>query len=503
MRRNFSPRLRFGIDSTAMLVYLITVYIWGLHVYPLGRDFVQLKLNGVLMPLGARQLFAWEINTFGASPVGYHLVNLVLLYACMQCIYYVAPRIIKGPHWLGTLSATLFMANPVHTESVLNLSGVADLLPCLAALLALATYCAYRNEEKFSRFVISMLAFMFAVLAYRQNVGLVLVYLLYEWLICKSGQRSLAQLIPHIIISIVAYYLNESWMYWNDLTFQRIFVPLYLIFYPIGLLPENAHRLFEMPWLAWVATAAVLGVLALLYRKVRRRALLFGLLSASVVRLAQTSVPVDPVHLIGGGQLLLSNAFFNMALVTVFLHMMYHPKWAKPVIVMTTWMCIIFFVMEIRTVFVWRHAGYEVRAFQQQAAEQPAPFCLLPNIQFYRGAPMCLSESIAYDTLFSRRIPAQSILPLNTSSSLRGVTCRVENWTATGGDIVLEGKKLQDLLRAPYAIGELGGQEFCDNLILQTTHVSPTELRIHVTPNAGSSLAPALIPLLDQFPSID
>ena len=495
--------MRLGIDSTAMFVYLMTVYVWGLNAYPLGRDFEQLKLNGVLMPLGVRQIFAWEIDTFGASPVGYHVVNLVLLYACMHCIYYLAPRIIKGPAWLGTLSATLFMANPVHTESILNLSGIADLLPCLSALLALVAYCAYRNEENTTRYVISMLAFMFAVLAYRQNLGLVLAFVFYERLICRAGQRRLVQLIPHILISIGAYCLNKPWESWNELTYQRIFVPIYLIFYPIGLLPENARRLVEMPWLAWVAGAVIIGLLALLYRKVRRRAILFGLLSAIGVRLAQTSVPVDPVHLIGGGQLLLANAFFNMALVTVFLHMMYHPKWVRPVIVMTTWMCIIFFAMEIRNVLIWRHAGNEVRSFQQQAAKQSSPFCLFPDIQYYRGAPMCLSESIAYDTLFSRRIPAQSILPLNTSVALRKLSCRVINWTPTEGNIMLEGKNLADFLKAPYALSVLGGQEFCDNVILLTTRVTPTSLHIRVTPNANSSLAPAFIPILDQIPSLD
>ncbi|MCX5771469.1 MAG: hypothetical protein NTZ09_14540, partial [Candidatus Hydrogenedentes bacterium] len=164
-----------------MLIYLLIVYAWSLSLYPLGRDYAALADPTSLPPI-AGKLFAWEIRAFGGSPYGYHAVNLVLLYGCMMALYRFVRLAIPGPFWLGTLAAALFMANPVHSEAVLNLSGVGDLVPAFLALLALVAYAQHRAGPRGWTGVLALAAFALAVLPYRQNVMLIIVPALYVWL---------------------------------------------------------------------------------------------------------------------------------------------------------------------------------------------------------------------------------------------------------------------------------------------------------------------------------
>lgn len=485
--------MRFLIDSGCMAAYLLLVYVWGLTVHPLGRDYAHMAAQGAKLPLLAKSIFAWELQTFGVSPVGYHVVNLILLYACMQCVYHLTQSVVRGPVWLGTLAATLFMANPVHTESVLNLSGVGDLVPCLAALLALALFAAGRRAEPALITELWPAAFLLAVL-YPQNAFLIVA------LVCvvtftdePERPQSLGFLLPGLMMTILAAFLHRSWLHWEAWRPDRMFAPLYFIFYPIGFLPENAVRFAASPWLGWLAAAVVLALVVLLQRKVRRGAVWFGVISMLGVRLAQGKAGIDPVHLIGGGRLLLANAFFVIAAVAVFHRMMDHPKWRRPVVMLTTWLCVAFFVLQIRAEFAWRDAGARVRAFQQQAAAAQAEFGILPDIRYYRGAPMCLSESVAYDTPFSRKCSGIPLLTLDAFESLAKPAWQVEEWTPDGGLVLLDGAKPEYLLAAPYELARIGGVQSNGRARAERVAGSGDAWHIRITPGGDAKLPAACL----------
>ena len=418
---NTGPR-RFGVDAAAMLIYLLIVYVWSLSLHPLGRDYAALADPGSLPPI-ASHLFAWEIRAFGGSPYGYHVVNLALLYGCMLALYRFVRLAIPGPFWLGTLAAALFMANPVHSEAVLNLSGVGDLIPAFLALLALAMYAEHRAHPRLWTGPAAVTVFAVAVLPFGQNVMLLAAPVLYVWL--KSREPAGAQcasaaacalcatlLVPLAAITALAMAFHSDLLTPANLDPARMFAPLYLIFYPSGLLPETAYTLHRNPWLGWIAAVAVLIIVALIYRKARRPAILFGLASMAGVRLYQGGF-IDPVHMIGGGALLVPNALFNVALVGLFNRIAEHPKWRRPVIMTTTLLAVIFFAMQIAFIMHWREASLVVRKGQAAAALSAAPVGLIPDYRAYRGAPVGLSESISYDTPFSRRIEYVSLLRID------------------------------------------------------------------------------------------
>lgn len=408
-------------DAIAMLVYIGIVYVWSLSIHPLGRDYALLEARGHGLPFPLGHFVAWEVAAFDSTTFAYHLVNLALLYGCMQCVYHFVRWTVGGPAWLGALAAVLFMANPVHSEAVLNLCGVVDLAPALFALGVLAAYAAHAKAPRQWKYALALALFALAVIPHPQNAFLVLALALFEWLVVEEGKRRFIRLAPFAAIAVGAWRLHAAIFTLSALNPARMFAPLYFLFYPLGFLPETARRFHEQPWLGWLAAVVVIALLWLIYRKARHPAMLFGLLAMPAVRLFQGEHFIDPVHMIGGGQLLLANALFVTALVALFLQMMHHPKWRHQIVAFTTMLCLVFFGLQIHAIFAWRHAAQEVKQFQTQAyAAQPdGPLGVIPDYECFQTAPLCLSASVCADTPFSRRTPVQSLLPLNYVKGMR------------------------------------------------------------------------------------
>ena len=481
-----SGKRRAALDGTAMLIYLCLVYLWALWLYPLGRDYAFLAEQGANMPFLAGRLFAWEVGAFGSSPVGYHLVNLAFLYACMLCVYRFVRLSVKGPFWLGTLAATLFMANPIHSESILNLAGVADLVPALLALLALTAYAELAAKPRLWRWALALIYFALAVLPYRQNAALVLVVVLYEWLVVDKAARRWWRVVPFAVIAFDAWAGMPSLWAWPSYNLTRMFAPLYFVFYPLGFLPETARTFHVHPWLGYLAVLVILAVVGLVYRKARRPVILFGLLGMVAVRFGQGFDFVDPVHLIGGGRLLVANALFNVALVALFFRMMDHPKWRQPVVVWTTVLCVVFFALELRCVAAWHRAGDFAERFQEQAAgaagEQVG---IVPDYQYYRGAPMCLSESVAYDTPFSKAVPAVPLLQLNCMN-LQSTHVMLDSWTAATGTVVLQAPNVLDLAPYPYTLVRPNATQRTDGALVTTRERGQNQLTLLIRSRNGA-----------------
>jgi len=96
-------------------------------------------------------MFALEYEVFGLSPIGYHLINIILYGLLGIFIYRIAliylPRY-KSSHLLldlAFLSSVLYVAHPVHTECVANIKGrdeILSMLGCVAVLYMIARYLA-------------------------------------------------------------------------------------------------------------------------------------------------------------------------------------------------------------------------------------------------------------------------------------------------------------------------------------------------------------------------
>ncbi len=424
-------------DSFLLMFYTALVYAWGLTVHPMGRDYAAMATNGESLPFLARSIFAWEVQTFGASPLPYHLVNIVAFYGCVWCVMHLTNFTVRGLWWLGTWAGAVFMANPVHTESILNLSGIGDSIPAFFALLAITAYAYHAYKPRNWTYGFALVTFAFAITPYPLHAFLFIIIVMFEILITRPENRHFPRLMPYLLMGIgaVLYHFPELKQLAVDP--GAWFGPLYFTFYPIGFLPENAAAMHHQPWLGWVAAFAVFAILMLIYRKARRPAILFAGLAMIVVRLFPSARSIDPVHLVGGGELIVASGFFTVAFAAVAYRCMDHPKWKVPIVGMTTAFAIAAALVQIRAELNWRAAGAAVKTFQASAIaasdrDNGEPIGVLPDWRYFRGAPMQLSESIRYETPFSRALSPQSIIELDAKSLLNDAVT-LESWDESGG----------------------------------------------------------------------
>lgn len=462
-----------------LLIYTSFVYAWGLGTHPMGRDYAVLAGAGEGLPALSAALLRFELAAFGAHVLPYQLLNLALLYASVVFVYQLTLRVVTQPPWLGNFAAVLFMANPVHTEAVLNMTGSTDLLPCVAGLGALAAYAAWTETRTFLALAAAGSATAFA-LHFPTNLPLLLVMALYEGLVRDPDSRRFRNLALPAVLTVAALALHAPSLDWTPDP-VRMWAPLYFILYPLGFLPESAHRFHAHPSAGWAAALVVATVILLILRKAGRTSIVFGLLGAFAARLVIPDRPVDPVHLVGGGQLLLANALVTVSVAALFLRMMDHPRWRMPLAASTTVIGAIFFALQIHANLVWKEAGREVRAFQAKAAAQAGTVGVLPDIQYSATAPMMLSQSIAYDTPFSRALPHRSLLPIHRLPD-EAADIEIRAWTPDEGLLAIRSEYLRRAAPWPYGLATSGKLRTPDVLIETSSDSEPGKALLRIVP---------------------
>ena len=114
-------------------------------------------------------LFAAEWQLFPGNPGVAHLVNALLYGGIGLTLFAVLRRMARGkPIALPLLASLLFVAHPLHTESVANIKGAEDLLACLFVLLALLHVLRHADSGK-GRFLAAAAGFFFLALVSKES----------------------------------------------------------------------------------------------------------------------------------------------------------------------------------------------------------------------------------------------------------------------------------------------------------------------------------------------
>ncbi|MBI2433750.1 MAG: hypothetical protein HYV26_12860 [Candidatus Hydrogenedentes bacterium] len=409
-----SDRNQILVYLTALGVYTAVVYGGSLSVFPLGADYVRLA-HPELLWKGQATLLKAEMALFGTSIPAWHLFNVLLLYLCSVCVFFLTRALLGRPLWLASSADVLFMANPAKSEVVYNLTGALHLAPALAGLLSLFLYARSRQIPGHWRYVLALLLFVLAVHLERTMAALTVPLLLLHVCIGKAPARG--EWLRGLTAIAVAGYLfllvaPPSEFYWPALA------PLLLVVYPIGLLPSTVALCNSYPILVWAAVVSTAGLLAVIHWGARHPVFLYGVTGAVGVALFGTILPVDLVHMIGGGQLLVPMALIHLALAALCQSILRHPKWRKLMVLLTAIWCVVFFVLQVRMGMIWKEAGTMVQQAQEEVAalarNSPGETIgLAPDYQYYQGAPFMLSAALSFDTPFSTALPVQSVFPLH------------------------------------------------------------------------------------------
>lgn len=426
-------------------VYLLLVMGWTVVLPPMGRDCCPADIMDPTVTLDS-----WCDLVLGrmASVPAYHVAALLLLYLCMVFVFFLTRLATRGPWWLGSVAAVVFMAHPVKVEAVLTVSGVAmELIPTAACLGGLLMYAAPPPRPLWRALAWDAAAVVLLVFGAIMNwaatgLGLSILVLPFLWdlFVVPRGERRpfrLARplLVPFILFGVSGYYwvIRDMDLALTGAFFlcAHPFTMIGLLLYPLGILPETRDALAANP--VMLAAGGVLAGMAGLWaaRRLKSPAVLFGLLSMVLLSfwngLPETITcnrpfetfpkdsngapfwPVDPVHFANGGWLTLATAFMGITVAGGFAALLRHPRWRKPAVALSTALCVGLMVLHGIVNLQWVSAGQKLREFRRTAwalaKEHPGETLVVaPDIGYAGFAPLSYAESLNSDNPFEHTL---------------------------------------------------------------------------------------------------
>lgn len=145
-------------------------------------------------------VFWIEYHLWGTSPLGYHLIN-ILLHAVNTLLLWVILRrlAICG----GFLAAAIFALHPVHVESAAWIVELKDVLSGMFYLLAFLIYTYFVGERKRGIFILSIFFFICAMLSKSIAVSLPFAIVIWLWWEGKLDKKEAAPLTIYFIIALI------------------------------------------------------------------------------------------------------------------------------------------------------------------------------------------------------------------------------------------------------------------------------------------------------------
>lgn len=121
-----------------------------------------------------------DSQLFGANPMGFHLVNVVL-HALNAALVFLLLRSATGAGWRSAFVAACFGLHPLHVESVAWIAERKDVLSTLFLMLTILFYSGYVKQEKRSMYVLSLVAFALGLMAKPMLVSTPVLLLLLDF----------------------------------------------------------------------------------------------------------------------------------------------------------------------------------------------------------------------------------------------------------------------------------------------------------------------------------
>jgi len=121
-----------------------------------------------------------DCGLFGLNPAWHHLTSLLFHIANALMLFWVLKRM-TGAVWQSAFVAAVFALHPLNVESVAWIAERKNLLSCLFWLLTIAAYLCYVRRPSVSRYLLTLLVFVMALMSKPVAVTLPLVLLLLDY----------------------------------------------------------------------------------------------------------------------------------------------------------------------------------------------------------------------------------------------------------------------------------------------------------------------------------
>lgn len=280
-------------------------FIWDDDAYLTNNTvlFAPDALRRIWFELGATiQYYPLVFTTFwiehhlwGANPVGYHVVNILLHAMAAVLVWRVLVRLeVPGAAW----AAAIFALHPVHVESVAWVTERKNVLSIIFYLLAIRAYVPFLRADAITPssrlqgpYVASFLWFVAAVLSKTSTVTLPVTLLLFHW--WKSARIRVSDVVrvaPFFAASLAAglvtsyvekHHVGAADAEWTLTFTERILVAGRAVCFYLGKLITPVDLAFiyhrwtvnasdAVQWLFPALVAIALGSTLFLHRRIGR-----------------------------------------------------------------------------------------------------------------------------------------------------------------------------------------------------------------------------------------
>jgi len=251
----YFPSLTNGIMDWDDKEYLNNPYVNNLSLSGIVKIFF-VYIHGnyhplTLLSLGIDRLIA------GESPFIFHFTNLLLHLLNSFLVFLLVKRLTQN-NLLAALTFILFGVHTLHVESVAWISERKDVLYSFFYLLSLIIYTTYASSRKGMYYGLSLLFFLFSLLAKGQAVVLVAILPFIDYMKDRKwfSIKVLSEKIPFFLLSLIfgwiAFRAQESG---NAIHFEAFTLPERFAFASFGLtqyliksiLPIHLSALYPYP----------------------------------------------------------------------------------------------------------------------------------------------------------------------------------------------------------------------------------------------------------------
>ena len=226
-------------------------------------------------------LFWLEHKLWGLTPLGYHLVNLLLHTGVVLLLWRLLRRLEVPGAWFA---AAVFAVHPLHVESVAWVIGRKDILATLFYLSSVLAYIRFtempRGGRRGGHYLLAVALFVFGLLSKSITITLPVALLLWHWwrhgrVTLADGSRTLPFFLVGLGIALAdyAYYVGIDPISFAYSPLERgLIAARALVFYAGKLLwPAGLTGIYPR-WepgigdlLAWGCAAGFAAVVAVLW----------------------------------------------------------------------------------------------------------------------------------------------------------------------------------------------------------------------------------------------
>ncbi len=181
-------------------------------------------------------------HVLGKTTYGYHIVNLGF-HALNAILLYFLIFLLFKRELLSLLTALFFAAHPIHTNSVVWISGRTDLIACFFVLVTLILFFKRKDHAGTWRSILSAGAiFTYALALFSKEMALALPLFLFVWDYVSerdSIKKKITPYLPYLVVTILYLVLRIAAIgnlgtgesYTSANLFQRFLTAFAIYFY--------------------------------------------------------------------------------------------------------------------------------------------------------------------------------------------------------------------------------------------------------------------------------